>query len=138
MLFGAYFLGIARSAQFWFAIVHLAGLILGGCTLLAAAWRLPRRDTDRTVQLLVVGIVMNIGAYLAGTRAFELLNAREMAAVLPFAAVLAGRVLAARLLAIRLAVPGLLIVLAGNLGGPGLGVAAARCPWPAAGGGGVP
>jgi hypothetical protein len=40
-----------------------------------------------------------------------------MAAVLPFAAVLAGRVLAARLLAIRLAVPVLAIVLAGYLGG---------------------
>jgi hypothetical protein len=117
VLFGADFVGITRSAQFWFAIVHLAGLILAGCALLAAAWRLPRRDTDRTVQLLVVGIVINSGAYLMGTRAFELLNAREMAAVLPFAAVLAGRVLAARLLAIRLAVPVLAIVLAGYLGG---------------------
>jgi hypothetical protein len=116
LLAGADFVGVPSSPARWFALVHLAGAALAGLAIVVAALRFPR-ERDRTVQLLLAGIAFNIAAYLLGGRAFTVMNAREMAAVLPFAAVLAARVLAARILAIRLAVPVLVVVLAGYLGG---------------------
>jgi len=55
-------------------------------------------------------------AFAVGTHAVEITYTREITPVLPFAAVLAGRVLAGRLLAMRLA-PILIVVLCGYLAG---------------------
>ena len=116
LLGGADFVGVSASAVRWFALVHLAGVALAGLAIVIAVVRFPR-ERDRTIQLLLAGILLNVAAYLVGTRAYGLANAREMAAVLPFGAVLAARVLAARIVAFRLAVAALLVVLVGYLGG---------------------
>jgi hypothetical protein len=63
-----------------------------------AAWVAARRffrpDADLVSQLLLVGIVTNLAAYLPSSLAGSTaLNAREFAPVLPFAAVLAARTL---------------------------------------------
>jgi len=116
LLGGADFVHVPSSPVRWFALVHLVGVALAGLAIVVALVRFPR-ERDRTLQLLLAGIVLNVATFLVGTRASELTNVREMAAVLPFGAVLAARLLAARILAIRLAVPALLLVLAGYLGG---------------------
>jgi hypothetical protein len=95
----------------------LAGAALGGCAILVAAWRF-LRDKDLITQLLLAGIVANLVTFVAGTHAIEVTYTHEMSDVLPFAAVLAGRLLARRLLSLRLA-PVLALVLCGYLAGLG-------------------
>jgi hypothetical protein len=81
------------------AITHLIGVLLaiwGACSI---ARRFFFRDADFISQLLLVGIVANLAAYIPSTLAdHTALNTREIAPVLPFAAVLAGRMLGDRLL----------------------------------------
>ena len=74
-------------------------LALWGCC--AIARRFFRRDADFISQLLLAGIVLNLVAYIPTTLAdHSALNVREIAPVLPFAAVLAARMLGDRLLAL--------------------------------------
>ena len=74
-------------------------LALWGCC--AIARRFFRRDADFVSQLLLAGIVLNLVAYIPSTLAdHSALNVREIAPVLPFGAVLAGRMLGDRLLAL--------------------------------------
>ena len=78
-------------------------LAVWGCC--AIARRFFRRDADFISQLLLVGIVLNLAAYIPSTLAdHSALNVREIAPVLPFAAVLAARMLGDRLLALGPAV----------------------------------
>ncbi|MGH3252098.1 MAG: hypothetical protein ACRDOI_38625 [Trebonia sp.] len=98
-LFGADVFGAAAGPGTALAAVHLAGLALAVGGVLAAARRLLRRDTrveDGTLieSVLVTGIVIDLAAYLSGVQAVNILSTREIAPVLPFAAVLAGRCLA--------------------------------------------
>jgi hypothetical protein len=51
------------------------------------------RPGDLIVPVFAVAILANVGAYMISTHAQDLLGAREMAAVLPLGAVLAGRAL---------------------------------------------
>jgi len=74
--------------------------------------------------------VLNVGAYMISTHAQDLLGAREMAAVLPLGAVLAGRVLGDRIpawlcAAKRWFVPLLAVLTAGYLASLGYGAAQA-------------
>jgi hypothetical protein len=71
--------------------------------------------------------VINLVAYVVSTQASSVIFTREISAVLPFSAVLAGRLLAERLVAARLA-PILLLVLAGYLGGLAYNVAQPSVP----------
>ncbi len=91
-LFGAKPQGPA--AELAFALLHLAGVAV-------VAWamcRVARRFLswlDLVSQVLLVAIVLNVVVYVPSTLADATdLNAREFAVVLPFGAVLAGRVLA--------------------------------------------
>jgi hypothetical protein len=91
-LFGAKPAG--PPAEVAFALIHLAGVAL-------VAWaicRVARRFLgwpDLIGQVLLVAIVLNVVVYVPSTLADASdLNAREFAVVLPFGAVLAGRVLA--------------------------------------------
>jgi hypothetical protein len=96
-LFGADFLGRPTAWQTAFAFVHLAGVAVaaaGLCLALRRFW-----TAELVIQVLVVSIVVNIAAYLVLVQAQDIKNTREIAAVLPFGAVLAGRLLAGRLLA---------------------------------------
>ncbi len=81
-------------AETAFALLHLAGVAL----VAWAMWRVARRFfgwPDLISQVLLVAIVLNVAVYVPSTLANATdLNAREFAVVLPFGAVLAGRVLA--------------------------------------------
>jgi hypothetical protein len=91
-LFGAKPQGPA--AEMAFAVLHLAGVALVAWAL----WRVARRFLswpDLISQVLLLAIVLNVVFYVPSTLANATdLNAREFAVVLPFGAVLAGRVLA--------------------------------------------
>jgi hypothetical protein len=82
------------------AVSHLVGVLAAIWGACAIARRFFRRDADFISQLLLVGIVINLAAYIPSTLAdHSALNVREIAPVLPFAAVLAGRMLGDRVLA---------------------------------------
>jgi hypothetical protein len=92
------------------ALLHLLGLALAAWGL----WLVIRRFfscEDRIAQLLTVGILVNLVAYMLSTTPTTSWSAREVAVVLPYGAVLAGRMLGGRLLKARL-VPALCVVLA--------------------------
>jgi len=96
-LFGADFLGRPTAWQTAFAFVHLAGLTMaaaGLCLALRRFW-----TAELVIQVLLVSIAVNVAAYLILVQAQDIKNTREIAALLPFGAVLAGRLLASRLLA---------------------------------------
>jgi hypothetical protein len=83
------------------AITRLACVIFAVWGCCAIARRFFRRDADFISQLLLVGIVLNLAAYIPSALAdHSALNVREIAPVLPFAAVLAARMLGDRLLAL--------------------------------------
>ena len=83
------------------AITRLACVIFAVLGCCAIVRRFFRRDADFISQLLLVGIVLNLAAYIPSTLAdHSALNVREIAPVLPFAAVLAARMLGDRLLAL--------------------------------------
>ena len=92
-LFGADVFGAATGVGTALAVVHLTGLALAVAGLATAAGRFLRRD-QLIEAVLVTGIVIDLAAYLAGVQAVNILSTREIAPVLPFAAVLAGRCLA--------------------------------------------
>jgi len=115
LLGGADFLGHQLSLGTVVLLLHLGGVFLAGLGTWVAAKRF-LRDRNLVDQLLVVAIVANLAAYIVSTRASGIAGTREIAPVLPFAAVLAGRLLAERLLAAGLA-PALTVVLAGYLAG---------------------
>ena len=89
--------GIASAV----ALVHLAGLALAGWALCRAIRRFGD-GADLLTQVLTAAIVLTLAAYLVSPLATTIYSAREIAAVLPFGAVLAGRVLGDRLAALRL------------------------------------
>ena len=92
------------------AIVHLVGLALAVWGL----WLVIRRFfscEDRIAQILAVGILVNLVAYMLSTTPTTYWSAREVAPVLPMGAVLAARMLGGRLMKARL-VPALSVVLA--------------------------
>jgi len=81
------------------AATHVVGVVLAVWGACAIARRFFFRDADIVSQLLLAGIVANLAAYIPSTLAnATALNVREVAPVLPFAAVLAGRMLGDRLL----------------------------------------
>jgi hypothetical protein len=109
LLFGADFMGQRPGLALAIAFAHLAGLALAVWGVSAALRRFP--DGDLAVHLMAVAVVIGVVAFALGPNAYEQLSSREFAAVLPFAAALAGRILAARLHRARL-VPALALVLA--------------------------
>jgi hypothetical protein len=103
-MFGAYFVpgqdpqnpmsGLDQAI----ALTRLVAVVLAVWGACAIARRMFFRDADFISQLLFAGIVANLFAYIPSTLAdHTALNTREIAPVLPFAAVLAGRMLGDRL-----------------------------------------
>jgi hypothetical protein len=115
LLGGADFLGLRWTASAVFTMLHVVGVFLAAWGTGLAAWRFPR-DRDLVAQLLVTGVAVNLAVYLLSTKANVITQTREIAAVLPFSAALAGRLLYGWLKAARL-VPLLLVVLLGYLAG---------------------
>jgi hypothetical protein len=112
LLFGADFFGGHLGLAAVLAMLHWTGLALAA----AAVWVAARRFAggDLVTQVLVAAVVIDLAGYVCGTRAVDLHSTREIAAVLPFSAVLAARLLARRLDAARM-VPALLIAASGYL-----------------------
>jgi hypothetical protein len=103
-MFGAYFVPLPKSGTSGLdeaiALTRLVVVVLAVWGCAAIARQLFFRDADIVSQLLLAGIVANLFAYIPSTLAnyVSALNTREIAPVLPFAAVLAGRMLGDRLL----------------------------------------
>ncbi|HMD93232.1 MAG TPA: hypothetical protein VKG80_11380 [Trebonia sp.] len=117
-LFGADFIGAGSARAVVFALIHLAGVVLVGTAFCVAVRRFFRRDMF-IEPVLVLGIVIDVGAYVAGVQAVNMLSTREIAPVLPFAAVLAGRLAGmsvARLKPLRYGLAAVLVCYAGMLG----------------------
>ena len=120
-VYGAYFGGLSAGVAVAFALVHLAGLALalwGVCR----AFRRFFSTSDLIVPVLATGIVINLAAYVLSVRPVTWFDTREILVVLPFGAVLAGRLLAEPLARARL-VPVLAGVLACYAAALGYGAA---------------
>jgi hypothetical protein len=134
-LFGANVHDAKPGIEVVFAWVHLVGAILVIWALGLALARLFRFQ-DLVIPAFAVAIVLNVGAYLVSSLALDILGAREIAAVLPLGAVLAGRVLAEPLLqlaqqarkASRWLWPALAVIAAGYLGALAYGAAQPPAP----------
>ncbi len=111
------------------AAAHLIGLGLAAW----AVWVVIRRfgSADLAVQLLAAGVVVVLAAFALGTRASDLLTARDLSAVLPFGAALAGRLLPPRLARAKL-MPAMGLLLACYLFSLGRIVALPPAPAPSA------
>ena len=129
LLFGGDFLGQPAGLLTGMALVHLAGAALAGCAVWIGARRW-LREPDLVTAILVVAVFINGAAYVVLRSNADAFGANEIAAMLPFSAVLAGRLLGARLGRPRLR-PLALLVFAGYLAC--LGYAVAQPPVPAAG-----
>ena len=115
-LYGADFSGISGGSAMFFAAVHCVGLAVAAAAFCVAVARL--RRLDLVGQVLVTAITCNVAAYALSTMPGVVFGtgyaAREMAAVLPLGAALAGRMAGPRLLGgLRPAAGG--VVLAGYL-----------------------
>jgi hypothetical protein len=134
-MFGAYFVPSPQLDGLDEAIagLHLVSVVLVTWAALATASGFFRKasrrpgqatrpgGTDMISQLLLVAIIVNIGAFVTSTLAnASALNTRDVAPVLPFAAVLAARAFGDRLAAGRLLTAALAAV---TLGGYCLGLA---------------
>jgi hypothetical protein len=131
-VFNTTFLGARPALEVVFVAVHLAGAVL---VIWALGVGLARifRPGELIVPVFAVAVVANLGAYMISMRAQDLLGAREMAAVLPLGAVLAGRVLGDRIAAWITAakgwfIPVLSVLAAGYLAALGFGAAQAPVP----------
>jgi hypothetical protein len=125
-LYGADFVNMPLGPQTAIAVLHLAGLVLAAWGLGRALRRFFRCD-DLLVQVLTVGIVADVAAFAFSSLPFSIWDTRQISAVLPFGAVLAGRLLAGDLLKVRL-VPALAVLLACYTAALGFDVAQPAIP----------
>ena len=125
-LYGADFIHAPLGPQTGIAVLHLAGLALAAWALCRALRRFARSD-DLLVQVLAVAILADVAAFVFSTLPRTLWDTRQISAVLPFGAVLAGRLLAGDLLKTRL-VPALAVLLACYTAALGFDVAQPSIP----------
>ena len=134
-LFGANVYGVRPVIEAVFVWLHLAGAIVVVCALGVALGRLFRFQ-DLVIPVFAVAIVFNLVTYMFSAHALDILGAREIAAVLPLGAVLAGRVLAEPLLKLaqatrsarRWLLPAVAVIAAGYLGTLAYGAARPSAP----------
>jgi hypothetical protein len=93
LLFGANNLGTARQPLEIIAWLHVIGLALALLGFAVAVVTFFMSRTDRVTQIVVAGTVATLVAGIFGTELYELSHAHEVAILLPFGAVLAGRML---------------------------------------------
>jgi hypothetical protein len=125
-LYGASLSGGQSPAGMAFAVAHLAGVALAVCALVIVLWRFFRLD-DLIAQVMAVAIIINLVIYAATTLTGTGYGSREIDAVLPLGAVLAGRLLGGAIARARLLpVPGAL--LACSVAALGYGAAQAAVP----------
>jgi hypothetical protein len=127
LLGGADFVGQPAGVASAVMVLHLVGVGLAVLGVLAALVQFAR-GRSLVDDVLVTAVVFNLSAYVLSTLAVAVFASREFDPVLPFAAVLAGRLLADRVLPVRLLPAALLVVLAGYLGGLGYELAQPSVP----------
>jgi hypothetical protein len=125
-LFGADVFGHPQGAEALITWFHLAGAVLVAWAVCRALRRFFNRD-DLLVQVLVVAIFVNLAAYVVSTLPVSIVDTREIAPVLPFGAVLAGRLLAGEAVRARLA-PAAAVALACYAAALGFAVAQPAAP----------
>ncbi len=123
-LFGADAFGAKPGIEVAFVAMHLVGAVLAIWALGIAVNRFFTAG-ELLIPAFAVGIVLNIGAFILTAQ--SLAATREMAAVLPLGAVLAGRLLAERVLGTPL-VPVLGVAAAGYLAALAYGAAQTALP----------
>lgn len=101
ILFGADFIGQPMGISAIFALLHLVGVALGFCALWAGVRGFFTR-MDRVNQALVAGTIFVLVAGAFGLYSGAVIGAHDIIPVLPFCAVLAGRLFGERLAALRL------------------------------------
>jgi len=126
LLFGANFFGSIFTFATGLVLLHVVGLALATWGFCRAVRSFSKTD-DTVARLLVVGTAVIIAAYLFGVQAANIATTREMAAVLPFGAVLAGRLVTDRLRETKL-VSAAAIVLLGYALTLGINVNTAPAP----------
>jgi len=126
VLYGADFSGLHPGAAAVFAAVHLVGLALAGWAFGLAIWRFFRID-DLVVQVLTVAIIINLAAFAFSRLPGNAYSFRQIVAVLPLGAVLAGRLLSGPVMRLRL-VPALGVILACYVAALGYGAAQPAVP----------
>jgi hypothetical protein len=94
-LFGADFTGVPLGPSTAVAFVHLAGAGLAGWAFCIGVRRVLLAE-DRLTGMLTVSIAILLAAFVVSTQALSLGSSHEIAPVLPFGAVLAGRLLPGR------------------------------------------
>jgi len=92
-LFGAGFPAQQPGLAVFFAAAHLAGLALAAWALCLAVSRFFRWQ-DLLVPAFAAATLLNLAAFIVSVTPVNIRSAREIAIVLPFGAVLAGRLLA--------------------------------------------
>jgi hypothetical protein len=102
ILFGADFIGQQMGISAILALIHLAGVALGFWGLCIGLRGFFGSRIDRVTQILVAGAVIILMAGTFGTYMTPVVGAHEIIAVLPYCAVLAGRLLGGRLVRARL------------------------------------
>ena len=101
IVYGADFLGMSPGVAAAIAVVHLTGLALA-LWALCRAFRRFFSASDLIVPVLTTGIVINLAIYIPSIIPTTWFATREIQAVLPLGAVLAGRLLAEPLARARL------------------------------------
>jgi hypothetical protein len=91
---------------------HLVGLVLAGWAVGCSLRQFGKLEP--AMAILAVAVVIILAAFSFGSRASDLLAARDITAVLPMSAALAGRLLAQRLASARL-LPAMAVLMAGYL-----------------------
>jgi hypothetical protein len=91
-LFGGDVGAAQPGPQTVFAWLHAPGIALAAAAFGLAVWRVPCRE-DLISDVLAVGLVANLAGFVASIIPATPFDARELAAALPYGAVLAGRVL---------------------------------------------
>ncbi|MET7427013.1 hypothetical protein [Dactylosporangium sp. NPDC005555] len=92
--------------------LHLIGFLVALVAVSIVLLRILRGTADRVESIMAIAICCDIGAEIVSTLPVDLMAAREIAPVLPMAAVLAGRIVGPRLIAARWRQGVLAVVLA--------------------------
>ncbi len=96
ILFGADFFGQQTTVGVVLALLHLAGVALALWGLVVGLLGFFGRAADRVTQVLVAGTVIILVAGTFGNYMSKVVGAHEIVTVLPFCAVLGGRLLGGR------------------------------------------
>ena len=132
VVFGAYFPDRDSPLAVVVGALHLVGLLAVGVVTVRTALRVVRRTgaTDPLNEVMAVGLLGNVGAFVLSTLPADMTTARQVAVTVPLGAALlartAGPWLASRRLATQRLLPAATAVLLVFAGEFGVRVAAAR------------